>query len=165
MSLLSAIIGGMAGTALESLAEAVRSSGLVDERSSGVALCSGGADSAALLAGLAGVCGPERVLALHLNYGLRPDSGEDERSCRELCERLGVELITERPELPTEGNLQAAARDARYARGRAPAPRARPRLDRHRAHPHRPGRDGPLPARHLAGPPGAARARAAPRPA
>ena len=106
----------MAGTApLDSLAEAIRSSGLVDEGSSGVALCSGGGDSAALLAGLAGVSGPGRVLALHLNYGLRPDSGEDERCCRALCERLGVELVVERPELPTEGNLQAAARDARYS--------------------------------------------------
>ena len=106
----------MDGTApLDSLAAAVRESGLVGERSSGVALCSGGADSSALLAGLARACGPGRVLALHLNYGLRPDSAEDERSCRQLCERVGVELIVERPELPAQGNLQALARDARYA--------------------------------------------------
>ncbi len=106
----------MDGTApLDSLAAAVRDSGLVGERSSGVALCSGGADSSALLAGLARACGPGRVLALHLNYGLRPDSAEDERSCRQLCERVGVELIVERPELPAQGNLQALARDARYA--------------------------------------------------
>ena len=36
-------------------------------------------------------------------------------------------------------------------------------LDRHRTHGHRPGRDDPLPARHLAGPPGAARHAAAQR--
>ena len=49
----------MDGTApLDSLAAAVRDSGLVGERSSGVALCSGGADSAALLAGLARAADP-----------------------------------------------------------------------------------------------------------
>ena len=109
-------IGAMDGTApTESLAAVVCSSGLVGEPSSGVALCSGGPDSAAMLAGLVGVCGPERVLALHLNYGLRPDSGQDEGACRSLCERLGVELVVERPELSGEGNVQAHARDARYA--------------------------------------------------
>jgi tRNA(Ile)-lysidine synthase len=99
----------------DSLAAAVRSSGLVGEPSSGVALCSGGADSAALLAGLASVCGAGRVVALHLNYGLRPDSGQDETTCRSLCERLGVELVVESPQLPKAGNVQAQAREARYA--------------------------------------------------
>jgi tRNA(Ile)-lysidine synthase len=104
----------MGAAKLDRLTGAVRSSGLVGERTSGLALCSGGADSAALLAGLLGVCGPERLLALHLNYGLRPDSGEDELTCAELCDRLGVELVVERPEL-SAGNLQAEAREARYA--------------------------------------------------
>ena len=71
------------------LAAAVRSSGLVGEHSSGVALCSGGPDSAALLAGLVAACGPQRVIALHLKYGLRPDSGDDESCCRSLCEGSG----------------------------------------------------------------------------
>ena len=83
----------MAGTALESLAEAIRSSGVIAQGSSGVALCSGGADSAALAAGLARVLGPDAVLALHLNYGLRPDSDQDEAACGELCKRLGLELL------------------------------------------------------------------------
>jgi tRNA(Ile)-lysidine synthase len=104
----------MAGTALESLAEAVRSSGLIATGSSGVALCSGGADSAALAAGLAAVRGRQAVLVLHLNYGLRADSDQDEAVCRELCDRLGVELVVERPRLG-EGNVQAEAREARYA--------------------------------------------------
>jgi tRNA(Ile)-lysidine synthase len=108
----------MAGTALESLAEAVRASGLIAEGSRGVALCSGGADSAALAAGLAEVRGPDAVVALHLNYALRPDSDEDEAICRELCERLGLELVVERPRLG-EGNLQAEAREARYAAAEA----------------------------------------------
>jgi tRNA(Ile)-lysidine synthase len=103
----------MREAALRSLAEAANSSSLIDEGTAGLALCSGGADSAALAAGLAGALGAERVIALHLNYGLRPDSGEDEETCRTLCERLGIELVVERPRLP-EGNLQAEARDARY---------------------------------------------------
>ncbi len=102
-------------TALASLAAAVRSSGLLEPGGRGLALCSGGADSAALLAGLVGACGPEAVTALHLNYGLRPDSGEDERTCAALCERLGVELVAERPGTPPAGNTQAWAREARFA--------------------------------------------------
>ncbi len=41
-------------------------------------------------------------------------SDGDEQTCRRLCEGLGIELLVERPRLP-EGNLQAAAREARYA--------------------------------------------------
>jgi tRNA(Ile)-lysidine synthase len=99
--------------ALATLAQLVRDSGLAAEGSRGVALASGGADSAAAAAGLATAFGSEAVTALHLNYRLRPDSDRDEETCRELCELLGVELVVEHPELPP-GNLQAAARDARY---------------------------------------------------
>ena len=93
---------------------AIRESGVIPEGSGGVVLASGGADSAALLAGLAAVCGPRRLVALHLNYGLREDSGEDERACVELCRRLEVEAVVESVTLADEGNLQAAAREARY---------------------------------------------------
>jgi len=103
----------VSGAALGDAVRAVRQSGLISEGSSGVVLVSGGADSAALAASLAEVCGPERLAALHLNYRLRPDSDEDEGCCRLLCARLGVELVVERPELPP-GNVQAAAREARY---------------------------------------------------
>jgi tRNA(Ile)-lysidine synthase len=98
---------------LRSLAEAVSSSGLIAEGTSGVVLTSGGGDSAALAAGLVEVLGPKRPVALHLNYGLRDDSGEDEAICRELCGRLRLELEVEHPRLG-EGNVQAAARKARY---------------------------------------------------
>jgi tRNA(Ile)-lysidine synthase len=104
----------MAGAApLRSLADAVRSSGLIAEGTSGVALISGGADSAALAAGLVEVLGSRDLVALHLNYGLRDDSGADEAACRELCDRLGLEIVVEHPRL-VEGNVQAAARGARY---------------------------------------------------
>jgi tRNA(Ile)-lysidine synthase len=96
------------------LARIVRGSGLIPEGSGGVVLISGGADSAAAAAGLVAVLGAEAVVGLHLNYGLRPDSDRDQEICGELSARLGIELVVERPELAA-GNLQAAAREARYS--------------------------------------------------
>ena len=56
------------------------------------------------------------MTALHVNYGLRDDSDADEEHCAALCERLGVRLAAERPRRPEgPGNLQAWARDTRYA--------------------------------------------------
>jgi tRNA(Ile)-lysidine synthase len=98
----------------QALADAIRESGLIEPGSRGIALCSGGPDSTALLAGLVEVCGAEDVLALHLNYGLRPDSGEDQRACEQLCEQLGVELVALPSPLGGDGNLQAKARELRY---------------------------------------------------
>ena len=146
-----------AATALSALARAVRESGLIAEGTRGVVLVSGGADSAATAAGLVEVLGPGAVTALHLNYGLRPDSDRDEETVRELCARLGIELEVERPELGG-GNVQAAAREARYHAAERLRRARGARLDRHRAHPHGSRRDGALPARDLAGAPGAARA-------
>jgi tRNA(Ile)-lysidine synthase len=98
---------------LSALARMVRESGLIAEGSRGVVLTSGGADSAAAAAGLVGVLGPGAVTALHLNYGLRPDSDRDEETVRELGGLLGIDVQAERPQL-AEGNLQAEAREARY---------------------------------------------------
>jgi tRNA(Ile)-lysidine synthase len=100
--------------AIEKLARTVRDSGLIAPGSSGVALLSGGPDSACLAAGLTGELGAASVAGLHLNYRLREDSDQDEAACRALCQQLGVELTVERPKLG-EGNIQEAARDARYA--------------------------------------------------
>jgi tRNA(Ile)-lysidine synthase len=100
--------------AVKRLTEVVRDSGLVEPGSRGVALFSGGPDSASLAAGLAGALGSAAVAGLHLNYRLRDDSDEDEATCRELCERLGIELTVESPQLE-QGNLQEAAREQRYA--------------------------------------------------
>jgi tRNA(Ile)-lysidine synthase len=99
--------------ARDRLAETVRASGLLDPTSRGVALLSGGPDSGCLAAGLTGAVGADSVVGLHVNYGLRSDSGEDEAACRALCEGFGIELVVERPELES-GNLQASAREARY---------------------------------------------------
>jgi tRNA(Ile)-lysidine synthase len=107
---------GSVGTdeALDALAEVVRRSGLIDPISSGVVLVSGGADSGCAAAGLARAIGPANVHALHVNYGLRTWADRDERLCRDLCSRLRIDLHIERPER-LHGNLQAAARETRYA--------------------------------------------------
>jgi tRNA(Ile)-lysidine synthase len=100
--------------ALTELVATVRESGLIEAGSSGVVLVSGGADSSCAAAGLSGHCGPSRVTALTLNYGLRETADRDERAARDLADTLGIELVVEHPELG-EGNLQAQAREARYA--------------------------------------------------
>jgi tRNA(Ile)-lysidine synthase len=72
-------------------------------------LLSGGADSVCLLH-MAQSLGAD-VSALHCNYGLRgSQSDEDEAFCRELFPAVIVERVT-----LGEGNLQALAREARYA--------------------------------------------------
>jgi tRNA(Ile)-lysidine synthase len=98
------------------LLERVREEGLVAPGAPAVALLSGGRDSVCMLDLAARVAGAEAVTALHVNYGLRDDSDEDERRCAALCEALEVRLEVERPRRPEgPGNLQAWARDARYA--------------------------------------------------
>jgi tRNA(Ile)-lysidine synthase len=80
-----------------------------------VALVSGGRDSVCLLDALTAVCGPAGLLALHVNYGLRPAAAGDELHCAQLCERLGVEFRALAPRRPDDaGNLQAWARAFRY---------------------------------------------------
>ena len=97
------------------LARAVSDSGLIEPGTGGIVLVSGGPDSACLLAGLAGLEPGPRLVALHLNYGLREESGEDERAAATLCDRFGIELVTVRAGEPT-GNLQDWARRLRYER-------------------------------------------------
>jgi tRNA(Ile)-lysidine synthase len=100
--------------ALAQLAEAAAASGLIPPSGSAVVMVSGGADSACAAAALARILDPGSVHALHLNYGLREGAAADERACRDLCADLRLDLHVERPELPA-GNVQAAAREARYA--------------------------------------------------
>jgi tRNA(Ile)-lysidine synthase len=104
------------GGALETLQEAAEASGLVDSTSDGVVLVSGGADSACTAAALAQIVGPEKLHALHVNYGLRDAAREDEQTVRRLCAALRIDLHVERigREKLGPGNLQASARAARY---------------------------------------------------
>jgi tRNA(Ile)-lysidine synthase len=107
---------------VEQVREAVRSGGLLGGNDLPthpvVAMVSGGRDSVCLLDVAVALGAQGSVRALHVNYGLRgAESDADERHCAALCESLGVELEIVRVsrEQSEAGNLQAWARDVRYA--------------------------------------------------
>lgn len=98
-----------------------------------VLMVSGGADSTALLLmactgalDIADGCGPariarERLHVLHVNHHLRGEASDgDEAFVRELCAREGLPLCVEHASFADLGgqNLEAAARDVRYAAAR-----------------------------------------------
>jgi tRNA(Ile)-lysidine synthase len=93
----------------------VRATGLLPAGADVVVLLSGGRDSVCLV-DVAVQLGCA-VRALHVNYGLRDGADGDEAHCRALCQRLGVDLAVQRAHRPDDapGNLQAWARDVRYA--------------------------------------------------
>jgi tRNA(Ile)-lysidine synthase len=97
---------------VDDLLERVRAGGLLEPGRPVLVLLSGGRDSVCLLDVAVRIAGD--VAALHCNYGLRAEAGHDEAHCAALCERLGVELHVRRPR-PPAGNVQAWARDERYA--------------------------------------------------
>ena len=100
----------------ERLVDEVGEQGLLPLGATVVAMLSGGRDSVCLVDVCVRLLGADAVTALHVNYGLRDDAGEDERHCSRLCEGLGIELEIEHPRRPDgPGNLQAWARDTRYA--------------------------------------------------
>jgi tRNA(Ile)-lysidine synthase len=106
---------------------AARESGLVRAGEPLLVLLSGGADSVCLLDACLRL--EARVSALHVNYGLRSGADADEAHCRELCQRLGAPLDVERVRLDSAapegaGNLQAEARERRYALAERRAVRA-----------------------------------------
>jgi tRNA(Ile)-lysidine synthase len=101
--------GGLTTRALD----AARASGLVRAGEPVLVMVSGGADSVCLL-DVAVELGAS-VSALHVNYGLREGADGDEALVRELCGALEVPLHVERVELGAEHNLQAEARERRYA--------------------------------------------------
>ena len=98
-----------------------------------VLMVSGGADSTALLLmactgaldiqdgrGRARIA-RERLHVLHVNHHLRGAASDaDEAFVRDLCERLGVPLCVEHAAAAVleQGNLEAAAREVRYAAAR-----------------------------------------------
>ncbi len=101
------------------LRELVRAGGLLAPGTPALVLLSGGRDSTCLLDVAAALLGAAGVRALHVNYGLRgAEADGDERHCAQLCAALGVELEVlraGRPPREGEGNLQAWARELRYA--------------------------------------------------
>ena len=118
----------------------VREGGLLARERRVLVMLSGGRDSTCLLDVAVELLGADAVGALHVNYGLREDAEGDELHCRDLARRLGVQLdvmrapaaapppprgldssgarmhdrVCERDE-EQAGNLQAWARDVRYA--------------------------------------------------
>ncbi len=103
---------------VEQVRDAVRRGGVLLPTHPVVAMLSGGRDSVCLLDVAVALRGEGSVRALHVNYGLRgAESDADERHCAALCEQLGVELEIVRASRARgeAGNLQAWARDVRYA--------------------------------------------------
>jgi tRNA(Ile)-lysidine synthase len=122
---------------IEQVRELVRAGALFARDRPVVVMLSGGRDSTCLLDVAVALLGGASVSALHVNYGLRESSDADAAHCAALCEQLGVELevvLIERaserrplsaptaavsaaqvPVPPQSGNLQAWARDVRYA--------------------------------------------------
>jgi tRNA(Ile)-lysidine synthase len=100
----------------EELLRRIEAGGLIAAPAPLVVMLSGGRDSVCVLDLAVRARGAEAVSALHVNYGLREEAAADESFCAELCKRLGVSLEVERPRRPQgAGNLQAWARDERYA--------------------------------------------------
>jgi tRNA(Ile)-lysidine synthase len=101
-------------SAFATILDRVRGDGLLAPARPVVVMLSGGRDSTCLLDVAVEVSGAGAVSALHVNYGLRERAGDDERHCRELCDRLDVELSVERAGPPGPGNKQSWARELRY---------------------------------------------------
>ena len=78
-----------------------------------VVACSGGPDSLALLA-VAARAGLAPV-AVHVDHGLRPDGDAEAAVVATVAARLGVPSRAVRVDVPAGPNLEARAREARYA--------------------------------------------------
>jgi tRNA(Ile)-lysidine synthase len=104
----------LATEAAADLVDRVAATGLIVAGEPLVVMVSGGRDSSALLS-IAAELGAE-IAALHVNYGLRGEESDgDEAACRDQCSRAGIALEVIRAESRQTGNLQAWARDVRYA--------------------------------------------------
>jgi tRNA(Ile)-lysidine synthase len=74
---------------------------------------SGGADSLALLL-LAHAHGLS-ITAHHVDHGLRPTSSSDAEVVRRVAEQLGIPVVVHKVSVSPGSNVEARARDARYA--------------------------------------------------
>jgi len=99
---------------IEQVRESVRAGALFARDRPVVVMLSGGRDSTCLLDVAVALLGSASVSAVHVNYRLRESSDADAAHCAALCAQLGVEVDVVRTERAS-GNLQAWARDVRYA--------------------------------------------------
>jgi tRNA(Ile)-lysidine synthase len=79
---------------------------------------SGGPDSQALLKAFPHVAkklGHEVVVAVGVNHGIRPEADSELQLAEELSRSIGVTFETRRIQIEPGGNIQARARDGRYA--------------------------------------------------
>ena len=80
---------------------------------------SGGIDSTVLLHALchAPAIDRRKIIAMHIDHGLHPDSGDWATHCRQVAQRLGIESICRQVKIDEQAGsgLEAAAREARYA--------------------------------------------------
>ena len=102
--------------------KALRATGMPLRGGTLVVGLSGGADSVALLDALTSLRRRRgfRVVAAHLDHGLREGSADDAAFCAELCQRLDVPLRAGRADVRARaarerGGLEQAARRERYA--------------------------------------------------
>ncbi|MEE2785692.1 MAG: tRNA lysidine(34) synthetase TilS [Pseudomonadota bacterium] len=96
---------------------------------------SGGVDSIALLDLMSRAQVPQgwRVAAVHANHALSPEADAWQTHCAHVAATLGIEFHTNKLNVPTDGNLEANAREARYAYFRSMAARCDVVLTAHHA--------------------------------
>ena len=79
--------------------------------------CSGGPDSVALLSALLAITPLRdyRLRVLHVNHGLRPESGQEQDMLQTLCQQWRVPLSVKKLQPPPDlKGIEAWAREARY---------------------------------------------------
>jgi tRNA(Ile)-lysidine synthase len=119
----------LARRSMESLAQGILRSGLIRREDHVLVAVSGGPDSTALLIALHEL--GYDIAAAHFDHGLRDGSALVAEHVVDLCDRLGVKVVTERRTAPMRrGSVQARARDLRYeflacAGGGRPGPHRR----------------------------------------
>ena len=101
----------MTGEPTEDVARALAS--IADAGSVAVGF-SGGLDSTVLLHAAAMRFPASSLRALHVNHGLQPEARDWQRHCEEVADTLGVAIKVLRVTVRA-GNVEARARDARYA--------------------------------------------------
>jgi tRNA(Ile)-lysidine synthase len=102
---------------IDKLEDYIRDRKLLTKRDKVLVGFSGGADSTALLVGLAHLRTKFKLslLAVHINYGLRGEESEaDEKFVKNFCFKRNISLVVENLPLADEANLENQARELRF---------------------------------------------------